>query len=428
MAVMLMLSFVVFLFLGVPVAIGMGVSGLLSFIFFKSSIPLVVIVQKIYNQLDLFSLMAVPLFILTGQLMNTGGITRKIINFSKIFVGRIPGGLSHVNVIASMLFAGVSGSSTADAAGIGAILIPAMIEDGYEEDWAVCVTAASSTIGPIIPPSILMIVYGSMTHLSIGRLFLCGLIPGILIGVGQLIIGYVLALKRKREKVDFQMSVSEILRSIKECWPTLLAPLIIIVGITGGVFTPTEAGVVAVIYMLIVGLVSKELNYRKLVTVLWETAKSTGVILFIIGCASIFGWVLAYEKVPDDILKVMMSISVKPGMIIFQTIIIMLIAGLFIDGLAAMLIFVPVMFPLTQIIGIDPYHFAMIVILAIVIGGITPPMGVLLYITCAAGNVSIKKVTPLIWVFVIAMMAVLFIVAYIPELVLFIPKLLMGGS
>jgi C4-dicarboxylate transporter DctM subunit len=290
MAVMLMLSFVVFLFLGVPVAIGMGVSGLLSFIFFKSSIPLVVIVQKIYNQLDLFSLMAVPLFILTGQLMNTGGITRKIINFSKIFVGRIPGGLSHVNVIASMLFAGVSGSSTADAAGIGAILIPAMIEDGYEEDWAVCVTAASSTIGPIIPPSILMIVYGSMTHLSIGRLFLCGLIPGILIGVGQLIIGYVLALKRKREKVDFQMSVSEILRSIKECWPTLLAPLIIIVGITGGVFTPTEAGVVAVIYMLIVGLVSKELNYRKLVTVLWETAKSTGVILFIIGCASIFGF------------------------------------------------------------------------------------------------------------------------------------------
>ena len=271
-----------------------------------------------------------------------------------------------------------------------------------------------------------MIIYGSMTHLSVGRLFLCGLVPGVLIGLSQIVIGYVLAIKRKRPKEDFHMTGREILKAVKECWPTLLAPLIIIFGITGGVFSPTEAGMVAALYMFIVGIATKELTFKKIMDVLWETAKNTGMILFIIGCASIFGWVLAYEKVPDDILGVMMKISMNPQVIISMTIVILLIAGLFLDGIAAMLIFVPVLFPLTQLVGIDPYHLAILVVVALVIGGITPPMGILLYITCAVGNVSITKITPLIWVFVLAMVVVLLLIAFIPELVLFIPTLLMG--
>jgi C4-dicarboxylate transporter, DctM subunit len=425
MIITLGVSFIILIFLGVPMAFCAAFSSLLAFIL-NSPLPSVIVIQKIYNQLDSFSLMAVPLFVLTGQLMNTGGITRRIINFSKIFFRKIPGSLSHVNVLTSMLFAGISGSATADAAGVGAILIPAMVEDGYEEDWAVGITAASSTIGPIIPPSVLMIVYGSITQLSIGRLFLAGLIPGILVGISLLVVGYILAKKRRKARLDYQITKREAWLAFKDCWPTLLTPVIIIAGITGGVFTPTEAGVVAALYALILGFFYGELNIRRLSDALWVTAKSTIVVLFIIGCSAPFGWILAHENVPVFIVDFLTTLSSHPAMMMLFTIIIMFITGLFIDGLAAMLIFVPVLFPVANEFGIDPYHFAIVIIIAIEIGGVTPPVGILLYIACGVNNIPIRNVSPLIWVFVSALMVVLLLVAYIPPLATLVPDLLMG--
>jgi tripartite ATP-independent transporter DctM subunit len=424
MIIILLVSFFILLILGVPMAFSVGVSALLA-VLLKSSIPPVMIVQQMFTQLDSFTMMAIPLFILTGQLMNTGGITKRLINFSKIFVGRIPGGLSHVNVITSMFFAGVSGSATADTAGVGSILIPAMKEEGYEDDWAVGITAASSTIGPIIPPSVLMIVYGAITQLSVGRLFLAGLIPGILVGVSLLVVGYILALKRRKNHVDFHMTKPEIKVAVKESWPTLLAPIIIIVGITGGVFTPTEAGVIAALYSLILGIIYKELTWKSFVKTVWETAKSTTIVLFIIACASTFGWVLAHENIPNLIVDTITRISSNPDIIMLMIIALMLIIGLFIDGLAAILIFVPVLFPLANMVGFEPYHFATIIVVSIEIGGITPPVGLLLYIACGVNKIPIKKVSPLIWVFVAAITIVLLLVAFIPPLATFVPNTFM---
>jgi len=421
----LSISFLTLLFLGVPMAFSAGFSSLIAFIL-KSPLPPVIVIQKIYNQLDSFSLMAVPLFVLTGQLMTSGGITRRIINFSRIFVGKIPGSLSHVNVLTSMLFAGISGSATADTAGVGSILIPAMLEEGYEEDWAVGITAASSTIGPIIPPSVLMIVYGAITQLSIGRLFLAGLIPGILVGISLLVVGYILAKRRRKERPAFHITPNEAWIAFQDCWPTLLTPVIIIVGITGGVFTPTEAGVVSALYAFALGIIYGELSVKRIIDTLWVTAKSTIIVLFIIGCAAPFGWVLTHENVPVYIVDFLTSLSSHPAMMMLFTIVIMLISGLFIDGLAAMLIFVPVLFPVANQLGIDPYHFAVVIIVAIEIGGITPPVGILLYIACGVNNIPVRNVSPLIWVFVFALVVVLFLVAYIPLLATFVPDLLMG--
>jgi C4-dicarboxylate transporter DctM subunit len=406
--------------LGVPVAFATGVSAVLA-VLLASELPLVLIVQRIYNSLDSFPIMAVPLFILTGQLMNSGGITRKIINFGKIFVSRMPGGLSHVNVITSMVFAGISGSATADAAGIGAILIPSMIDEGYEEDWAIGITAASSAIGPIIPPSVLMIVYSAITQLSVGRLFLAGMFPGILIGIVLIVSGYILAKKRHRKKSDFHMTFPEMLTALKESWPTLFAPILIIGGITIGIFTATEAGAVAAAYALILGIIYGELTAKRLFETMLNTAKSTTVVLFLIACASTFGWALAHQNVPQDLIGLITSISANKTLILLMIIVLILIVGTLVDGMAIILVFAPVLFPLTSALGFDPYHFAAVFVVAVMIGGVTPPVGILLYIACSVGKVPIRRTMPLIWYFVGAMVLTLLLVAFIPALSTFLP-------
>ncbi len=420
MITILLVAFLILLILGVPVAFSGGIATILSLVL-ASDLPTVLVLQRIYNTLNSFSLMAVPLFILTGQLMNSGGITSRIINLAKLLVGKIRGGLSHVNVIASMVFAGISGSATADSAGIGAILIPSMIKEGYEEDWAVGITAASSTVGPIIPPSVLMIVYASITQLSVGRLFLAGLFPGVLIGLSLLVAGYVLAVRRHRKRSDFKLTRSEIFRSILEGWPPLLAPLIIIGGVTTGVFTATESGAVAALYALILGAVYKELTFEKFLNTLLETAKHTTIILFLVGCAATFGWVMAHQNVPQDIMGFIISLTSNSHIILLLILILVLIIGTIVDGLAIILVFVPVFFPLTKSLGFDPYHFASVFIVAVMIGAITPPVGILLYISCSVGGVSIRKTMPLIWVFVGAMTITLLLVAYVPVLSTYLP-------
>ena len=420
MITVLMASFLILLLLQVPIAFAAGISSMLAIVL-ASDLPTMLVLQRIYNTLDSFPLMAVPLFILTGQLMNTGGITRRIINFAKIFVGGIRGGLSHVNVIASMVFAGISGSATADTAGIGAILIPSMVKEGYEEDWAVGITAASSTIGPIIPPSVLMIVYGAITQLSVGRLFLAGLFPGVIIGLSLLVLGYILAVRRHRTKSDFRISRSEALVALGQSWPTLLAPLIIIGGVTMGVFTATEAGAVAAFYALLLGVAYRELTWKSFLKTLSETAKHTTIVLFLIACAATFGWVLAHQNVPQNLMAFITSLTSNNALILLMIMTLVLITGTFVDGMAIILVFAPVLFPLTTALGFDPYHFAAVFIVAVMIGGITPPVGILLYISCSVGGVPVRKVSPLIWVFIATMLVTLLLVAYIPVLSTYLP-------
>ena len=321
-----------------------------------------------------------------------------------------------------MLFAGISGSATADSAGIGAILIPSMLNEGYEEDWAVGITAASSTIGPIIPPSILMIVYASITGLSVGRLFLAGFFPGVLVGLSLLVAGYILAVRRHRRQSDYTLTRSEVFRAILAGWPPMLAPLIIIGGVTTGVFTATESGAVAAFYALILGIMYKEITLKTFYHTLLETAKHTAVILFIIACAATFGWLMAYQNVPQDIIAFITSLTSNSHIILLLILILVLLLGMVVDGLAIILVFVPVFFPLIMDLGFDPYHFAAILVVAVCIGSITPPVGILLYIACSVGgNIPIRKTMPLIWVFVAVMIVVLFIVAYIPVVSTYLP-------
>lgn len=420
----LFLSFFILLAIGAPIAIALGFSTLLSLVLTGNVDLLLMLPQKMMTSLDSFPLMAVPLFILTGQLMNNGGITKRIIALSNVLVGHIRGGLSHVNCVASMIFAGVSGSATADAAGLGSVLIPAMIEDGYEEDWAVGITAASSTVGPIIPPSILMVIYGFMTNLSIAKLFLAGLVPGILIGLALILAGYILALRRNK-KPKPRASAGQMLKAIAQGWPPVLAPLIIIGGITTGVFTATEAGVVAALYAFILGVAYKELTLRKMIDVLFTSAANTTVVLFIVACASSFGWVISYEKLPQLLVSGLSAITSSPPVMLFLILVLMLLIGMVMEGMVMLLVFVPVFIPVAQLIGVDPYHFALLMIFCIEIGGLTPPVGMLLYIACGVSHVPIRKVTRLTWYFVAVMLVVLLLVAYVPGLAVGLPNLLL---
>jgi tripartite ATP-independent transporter DctM subunit len=421
--IVLFLVFFALLFLGVPLAVAIGTSALVAAAF-TMDLPVVIIVQRMFTQFNSFTLMAIPLFVLTGQLMNTGGITRRIVAFSNTVIGHIRGGLSHVNVLASMLFAGVSGSATADAAGIGSILIPAMKEDGYEDDWAVVITAASSAIGPIIPPSILMVIYGVVTELSVGRLFLAGLVPGVLIGVSQIVTGYLLAIKRGRKPERERASLSEIARAFSVSWPPLLAPIIIIGGITAGVFTPTEAGAIAAAYAFVLCLFYKELTFKSFVQVLIDTAKASSVVYFIIGVAGAFGAIITIEQLPGQVVALLLSISTNPTVIILLVVVLMMIIGLFIDATTVILIFVPFLFPLANRLGIDPYHFATIIVVTLQIGGITPPVGILLYVACSVSGTPVRKVLRLPWLFVSFMLLVVLLMVFVPKLVTFFPSLM----
>jgi len=424
MIVPLIISFFILLVIGVPVAFAMALSALFALLD-AGTVPLLIISQRMFNTLNSFPLVAVPLFVLAGELMNTGGITNRIIQFAQACVGHVRGGLGHVNIIASMLFAGVSGSATADAAGIGKILIPAMIQEGYDEDFSVAVTAASATIGPIIPPSIVMVVYGSMTNLSIGKLFLAGFLPGVLIGFVFLIISYCFARVRNYPKAD-RASFKQLRYAFRAAFLSLMAPVIIIGGIIGGVFTATEAGAVAVLYTLILSLRYGRLSLKNVYHILFRSAVTTSIILIILGCAAAFGWVIAREQLPAVLINLISTVTQNPSLQLLCIIAMLLLIGLFVEGMAALIILIPVLTPMSASLGIDPIQFATVIIVAIVTGTITPPVGLLLYVSCGVAEVPLKTVTKIIWIFIAGMVSVLLMIAYIPELTLFLPRVAFG--
>ncbi len=419
---------VFFIMIGLPIAVSMGLTAVIFFVVLGEIDVLCMIPARMYSSTTGFPLLAIPFFILVGNLMNTGGMTHRIFRFAQSMVGHIKGGLGHVNVVNSMIFAGMSGAAVADAAGIGMVELEAMTKAGFDRRFSAAVTAASSTIGPVIPPSIPFVIFGSITGTSVGRLFLGGFVPGFIMGIALMITVYIISDRRgypRGKRATFR----EFVASGLNAWSAMLCPVIIIGGIMLGIFTPTEASVVAVIYAVIVTLVVyKEISIRDLPRILWETLEHTIRVLFIISAAGIFGWLLIHQKVPEAVVKGLMTLSTNPWVILLIINVILLVLGCFMEGISIMLLTIPVFMPLITKMGIDPVHFGVVMTLNLMIGLLTPPVGMVLYAVSSVGRVPLGELASELKWYIVALMVSLGLITYIPKLVTWLPNLLMGSA
>lgn len=405
-----------------PIAIALGLASVTG-ILVQGTIPMEIVAQRIVNTIDKNSLLAVPLFVLAGEIMNTGGITTRLMNFARALVGHMRGGLAQVNVVVSMFFAGVSGSATADAAAFGKILIPAMRKEGFDDGFSVSITSATATLGPILPPSVIMIVYASMTNLSVGRLFMAGLLPGLLIGLLFMALARFLAIRRNYPRHDW-VGFRALLGAFLSALLSLIAPAIIAIGIIGGIFTATEAGAIVVAYAMMLGTAYGDLNWTNLRTSLWSAAESTGTILFMVSTASVVGWLLAIGRFPAMVVDAVATFGDSYAVVILVIIAVLLLIGMILDGMAAMIILVPVLYPVATQLGLDQIQFAMVIILCTMIGAITPPVGLLLFVSCQVSGVPPRAIGWSIWPFVGIMVLVTVCVAFIPQLSLWLPNVI----
>jgi len=407
-----------------PVAWSMAIaSGL--YMLLGPKIPLQGLVQRMIGGIDTFPLLAIPFFILAGNLMNTGGITDRLVRFSRALVGHIRGGLAHVVVVTNMIMAGMSGSGIADAAGSGAVLIPAMKRAGYGVPFAAAVVGAAGTIGPIIPPSIPFVIYGSLANTSIGRLLLAGAVPGVLMGILLMIFVYFIA-KRRNYPAEARATRSELLHATLHAIPPMGMPIIILGGIIAGVMTPTEAACAGATYAFVLGFfVYGELKLRDLPKIITESVAGTAAVAIIISAAQPMGWILTYEQAPLEVLALFQDANFSKAALLLIINVIMLILGCFLEGLAVMVMAVPVLMPLLRQAGIDPLHFGVLFVLNIMIGTITPPVGTIMYVVCALGKISIAEFSREAWPFILALIVCLFVVTYAPILSTWLPDLLM---
>ena len=421
LAVLIFLSFFL-LFFYVPLAFAIGLSTLCYMLI--QGAPLIIIPQQLYKGADNFVLLALPLFILAGNLMNTGGITKRIIKLAQAMVGHIRGGLALVNIMASMFFAGVSGSAVADTASMGTVLIPSMKKEGYDAGFAAAVTASSATIGVIIPPSIPMVVHGFVSNTSIGDLFLAGIIPGILVGMFQMAVAYTISVRRNYPKED-HFSAARLWTTFKQSWLALILPVIIITFITFGIATPTEVGSIAVIYALIVGIfVYRELQLKDIIRILNESVKTTALIMIIVAFSMIMGWALSQQRVPQAITAAVITVIDSPQIALLLISGILIVAGCFLHGSPLQLIIVPMFLPLVTSLGIDMLHFGIVVVLCVGIGQQTPPVGSALFVTSMLAERDILEVTRENLPFILTIIAVLIIVIFFPKVSLFLPMLM----
>jgi len=417
--------FFALLVLGVPIGFTLGLAGLSGLYFMDSGVGLFSMAPlQYFSGLNMFTLMAMPFFIFAGELMNRGGITARLVHFSKILAGNVRGGLAHANIIASVFFAGMTGAAVSDTAAIGTMLIPAMVDDGYDADFSAAVTAASSIIGPTIPPSNMMVIYGSLMNVSIAGLFAAGFLPGLtLAGLLMLMTTY-LSYKRGYPK-GLKSNFKEKLVGFKNAIIPLLMPVIILGGILSGVFTPTEAAAIAVLYALVIGFfVLKTLTMKDIAPMLIKTARITGVVFLIIGAAGILSWVLAINQVPQAIASFLLATTNSPKLILLMILILMLIVGMFMDIAAALIILGPILHPIAVGIGMDPIHFGMVMVLSLNIALMTPPVGACLFVACSISKISLAQLSKAIWPYIIMEVLCLFLIAYIPEISLFFPRLL----
>lgn len=416
------------LFLGMPIGFVLAYAGFYLMNFY-SVMPLTVLVQRMFTGLDSFPLMAIPFFILAGGLMNTGGLTRKLLDFANLLVGFLRGGLAAISIVGSMIFAGISGSSVADASGIGSILIPAMKKQGYTAEYAAAINATSSTIGIIIPPSIPMVLLGANASISIRDLFLGGAIPGVLVGVTMLILSTFIAYKKKYPKSDKIVKLKEAGYIILDCLPAILMPLIIIGGIVTGIFTPTEAAVVAVIYSFIIGIFYyKELKLRDLRKIFVDTGIQTSIVLLIISTASIISFFLAYNFIPQAVAAWSVSVFKHHTVILIFIATVCLIVGMFIDVAPALILLGSVFTPMIMNIGIDPVHYGLVLITALALGLYTPPVGTTLIISCYIAKTRVHSTFKVCIPFLICEMLVLGLIIFYPPLTTFLPNLLFHSN
>ena len=419
--------FIVFLgciALRMPIAFSLGFS---SFVYIAASdIPLSIIPERMFSGIDSFVILCVPGFILAGNLMNVGGITDRIIHFCMALVGHIRGGLGVANVGASMVFAGISGTAISDTVSIGSVMIPAMVKRGYDSEFSAAVTASSSTIGPIIPPSLPMVIAGTVTGLSVSRLFVAGIIPGLLLGFGLGIVSYFISVKRQHPKEE-RLPLREVVRSFFGAFWAILMTVIIIGGIIGGFFTPTEAAMVAVFYAIIIGFfVYRELKLNMLPKIFYESAVTTASLMVLVGFANVFAWILTSEEIPVMITTAMLNFSNNPAVYILLVNILLVFVGMFMETIAALMILMPILLKPAISLGIDPIQFSIMCVLNLVIGLTTPPVGVCLFVASSIARISIGRLTIALLPFIAVSLVVLILVSYVPQVTLWLPSLVFG--
>ena len=420
----MLIVMLVLLACGVPIAFCIGLASVVAILMVGPSAPWIIVPNSMMNGMDSFPLMAVPFFVLAGDLMNRGGITVRLVNFANLLVGGIRGGLAQANVMASMLFAGITGSALADTAAIGRILIPAMEREGYDRAYAAAVTASSSIIGPIIPPSITMVLFGVTAGVSIGGLFLAGVVPGVLIGVGLMTMAYAMARRRAFPVREVPVTRDVVWRITRDALIALMMPVIILGGIFGGVMTPTESAAVAVLYAVVIGVfVLRELTLRDLGAALLRSGMTTASIMFIVGAARIFADMLGSEQIPEQLARVLLSVSEEPWVILLLVNVFLLLVGAVMDTSAAIIILVPVLMPVAASIGIDPLSFGIIMCVNLIIGLATPPLGVCLFVAADIAKISVERLVATIWPFLLLEISVLLLITYVPGLATALPRL-----
>jgi len=412
--------------INVPIAWSMAIAATV-YMALGPKVPLQGMVQRMIGGIDTFPLLAIPFFILAGNLMNTGGITDRLVRFARAMVGHITGGLAHVVVVSNMIMAGMSGSGVADAAGSGTILIPAMKKAGYSVPFSAAIVGAAGTIGPIIPPSIPFVVYGSIASVSIGRLLLGGAIPGILMGIMLMIFVYIIA-KKRRYPSEPKASWGELLRAGLRAIPPLGMPIIIVGGIIAGIMTPTEAAVAGAAYAFVLGFfIYREITWAEIPKIVFESVIGTASIVIIMSAAQPFSWILTYELAPQKILSLFEHVEMSPWLILLIINGAMFVIGCFMETLSVMIMSVPLLLPLLNHAGVDLVHFGVFFVLNVMIGSITPPVGTVMYVVCGLNKVPIVEFAKEVWPFVIALVLSLLIVTYVPILSLWLPDLVIPG-
>ena len=412
--------------LNVPIAISLGIAAALTLLTMPG-INAEVLVQRMFFGLDSFLILSVPLFLLLGELMQSAKITDRLVEFAQAVVGRLRGGLGHVSIITNMLMAGTSGSGTADAAATGVILMPAMKKAGYSWSFAAALVGAAATIGPIIPPSIIMIIYASIAGVSIARIFIASIIPGVLMGLCLMAMTSIIAGRRGIPRGD-PTSVSKIVRATRRASLVLVLPLIVVGGIIGGMFTATESAAIGCLYALALGLlVYRSLSVRELPGIFRRTALSTGRVMFILATASVFSWILARDGVPNQVAALpFFADTSKPWLILLSLNVLLFCLGAVMEAIAILLITVPMIVPIATAAGIDPIHLGVVMSFNLTIGLITPPMGSIMFVLCGIGNVSVPDFAGDAWPFILVLVAFLLLITYVPDIVLLLPNLLLG--
>ena len=417
--------FLFFIMTGIPIGVSMGIPSAIYLL--VNHIPISQLIQRMVSSLNSFPLLAVPLFIMAAQMMNSSGITERLFEFAKLLVGRMKGGLAQVNIVASLIFSGISGAALADVGGLGNIEIEAMDKQNYPREASAAITAASAVIGPIFPPSIPLIIYGAAAETSSMRLLIAGVVPALVIALALMIqVGYFARKHNYPRGVDRRFSAKEILVIAKRGLPSMFMPIIMMVGMLSGWFSPTEVAAIAVFYAIILSLFYKELTFKSFIDTCKETLQSTASVLFVVASAAIFAWVLTVEQLPQQASAMMLGISDNPVVLLLLANVILLIAGMFLESTAAIMILTPILLPPLMAAGVNPVHFGIVMVFNLMIGMITPPVGMSVYMLSPIVNLPVGKVFKAVMPYLIALISALILLTYIPQFSLWLPTMIFG--